>query len=84
MTDLSTRVAALSGPDRAVDAEIAEAIGKTPALAARERGGRTRARVVPNASAREIHRFMHRNIEYGSTVHTDEHGGYRRVGGARP
>ena len=27
MTDLSTRVAALSGPDRAVDAEIAEAIG---------------------------------------------------------
>ena len=60
------------------------AIGKTPVLAARERGGRTRARVVPNASAREIHRFMHRNIEYGSTVHTDEHGGYRRVGGARP
>ena len=26
-TDLSTRVSALSGPDRAVDAEIAEAIG---------------------------------------------------------
>lgn len=57
------------------------AIGKTPVLAARERGGKTRARVVPNSSAREIHRFMHRHVEYGSTVHTDEHGGYRRVGG---
>lgn len=56
-------------------------VGKTPVLAARERGGKTRARVVPNSSAREIHRFMHRHVEYGSTVHTDEHGGYRRVGG---
>lgn len=57
------------------------AIGKTPVLAARERGGRTRAVVVPNASARTIHRFMHRFVEYGSTIHTDEHGGYRRIGG---
>ena len=56
-------------------------VGKTPVLAARERGGRTKAVVVPNASARTIHRFMHRHIEYGATVHTDEHGGYRRVGG---
>lgn len=56
-------------------------IGKTPVLAARERGGRMKAAVVPNASARTIHRFMHRHIEYGSTVHTDEAGGYRRAHG---
>lgn len=56
-------------------------IGKTPVLAARERGRRMKAAVVPNASARTIHRFMHRHIEYGSTVHTDEASGYRRVGG---
>lgn len=57
------------------------AIGKTPVLAARERGGRTRAVVAPDASARTIHRFMHRHVEYGSTVYTDEAGGYRRIGG---
>lgn len=56
-------------------------VGKTPVLAARERGGRTRAVVVPNASTRTILRFMHRHIDYGSTVYTDEAGGYRRVGG---
>jgi transposase-like protein len=55
--------------------------GKTPVMAARERGGRMKAAVVPNASTRTILRFMHRHIEYGSTVHTDEAGGYRRVGG---
>lgn len=57
------------------------AVGKTAVLAARERGGRVKAVVVPNASARTIHRFMHRHVEYGSTLHTDEHGGYRRIGG---
>lgn len=57
------------------------ATGKTPVLAARERGGRTRAVIAPDASARTIHRFMHRHVEYGSTVYTDEAGGYRRVGG---
>jgi transposase-like protein len=57
------------------------AIGKTPVLAARQRGGKTRAIVAPDASARTIHRFMHRHIEYGSTVYSDEAGGYRRVGG---
>jgi transposase-like protein len=56
-------------------------IGKTPVLAARERGGRMKAVVVPDASARTIHRFMHKHIEYGSTVHTDEASGYNRVGG---
>lgn len=57
------------------------AIGKTPVLAARERGGRVKMAVSPNASVRNIHRFIHRNVETGSTLHTDEHGGYRRIGG---
>lgn len=57
------------------------AVGKTPVLAGRERGGRTKAAVSPSASARNIHRFIHRNVETGSTLHTDEHGGYRRIGG---
>lgn len=56
-------------------------VGKTAVLAARERGGRMKATVVPDASARTIHRFLHRHVEYGSVIHTDEHGAYNRIGG---
>lgn len=42
----------------------------------REKGGRTKAGVIDDASAASIHRAVHSNIETGSTLHTDEHGGY--------
>ena len=52
------------------------AVGKTAVIGMREKGGRTHARVIPDASAKSIHRAVHSTIEAGSTLHTDEHGGY--------
>lgn len=51
-------------------------IGKTAVIGMRERGGRTKAGVIADTSAASIHRAVHANIETGSTLHTDEHGGY--------
>jgi transposase-like protein len=51
-------------------------VGKTPVIGMREKGGRVKAGVIKDASAASIHRAVHQNIETGSTLHTDEHGGY--------
>jgi transposase-like protein len=51
-------------------------VGKTPVLGIRERGGRTKAKPVANAGAVELQSTIRQNIEPGSTIHTDEHGGY--------
>lgn len=55
--------------------------GKTPVIAARERGGRVKAKVVVSANTPTMHRFIHTNVEVGSTLHTDEAGIYRYIGG---
>lgn len=52
------------------------AVGKTAVIGMREKGGRTKAGVIADASARSIHQAVHRSIEVGSMLHTDEHGGY--------
>lgn len=57
------------------------AIGKTPVLAARERGGRTKTNVARDASSRSVYSFIRANVEAGSTLHTDEHAAYRPLGG---
>ena len=51
-------------------------VGKIPVIGMREKGGRVKAGVIADASAASIHRAVHANIETGSTLHTDEHGGY--------
>lgn len=51
-------------------------VGKTPVIGLREKGGRTKARVIDDAGANAIHRAVHASVEVGSTLHTDEHGGY--------
>jgi transposase-like protein len=56
-------------------------VGKTAVLGMRERGGRTKARVIPNASANVLHGAVHASVEVGATLHTDEHGGYIGLGG---
>lgn len=56
-------------------------VGKVPVLAARERGGRVKATVANVASTRAIYSFIRRNVEVGATLHTDEHAGYRPLGG---
>lgn len=58
------------------------AVGKTPVIAGRSReSGRVKAEVRPNISARNAVGFVHRHVQVGSTVHTDEAGIYSRVGG---
>ena len=57
------------------------AVGKTAVVGMRGRGGRTKAEVVSNTDAATLHPTIHRNVQVGSTLHTDEHGGYKGLGG---
>lgn len=56
-------------------------VGKTPVLGMRERGGRTKAMPIQNTSIDEIQDAIHRNVEVGSTLFTDEHGAYNGLDG---
>lgn len=56
-------------------------IGKTPILAARERGGRMKAKVVSETTARSVYSFIRHNVEAGATLHTDEAAVYRPLNG---
>jgi transposase-like protein len=55
-------------------------IGKTTVLGMRERGGRTKATIVDGTSSHHLEREIHEYVEIGSTIHTDEHSGYRGLG----
>ncbi len=57
-------------------------VGKTAILGIRERGkgGRTKAKPVADTSAAVLQAEIRANIELGSTIHTDEHGGYVGLG----
>jgi transposase-like protein len=58
------------------------AVGKTPVIAGREReSGRVKAEVHPAITGRNAVGFAHRNVQVGSTIHTDESAIYNRVGG---
>lgn len=57
------------------------AVGKTAVLGMRERGGRTKAKPVPRVDAATLHPAIHKSVKVGSTIHTDEHGGYRGLDG---
>lgn len=57
------------------------AVGKTAILGMRERGGRVRANPVQNTGAENLQFEINANVEAGSTLHTDEHGGYSGIGG---
>lgn len=58
-------------------------VGKVPVLGMRERraGGRTKAGPVNATDRATLQAVIHANVEYGSTLHTDEHGGYSGIGG---
>jgi transposase-like protein len=55
-------------------------VGKTAVLGIRERGGRTKAHPVADTGAAVLQKAIKANIELGSTIHTDEHGGYVGLG----
>ncbi|MFI5023041.1 MAG: IS1595 family transposase [Alphaproteobacteria bacterium] len=57
------------------------AVGKTPVVGMREHGGRTKAQVVSDTDKATLHGLVYNNVEMGSTLHTDEHGGYDGLGG---
>jgi transposase-like protein len=56
-------------------------VGKTAVLGMRERGGRTKAVKIASTDAQTIQDIIVQNVEVGSTLHTDEAGAYRDIGG---
>jgi transposase-like protein len=58
-------------------------VGKTPVLGMRERNGRTKAKVVGGTDAKTLHSEILASVDEGSTLHTDEHAGYRGLGRVR-
>jgi len=52
------------------------AVGKTPVLGIKERGGRVKAKTMPNTGAIALQSTIRANIKAGSTIHTDEHSSY--------
>ncbi|HBR56272.1 MAG TPA: IS1595 family transposase, partial [Blastocatellia bacterium] len=52
---------------------------KTGVMGMLQRGGKIRAKVIKHAFTRTLLGLVNQNIEYGSTVMTDDHGGYRNM-----
>src|SRR5665213_2921736 len=52
-------------------------VGKIAVVGMRERGGRTKAKVVSKVDGITLHTTVHENVEGGSEIHTDEHLGYQ-------
>jgi transposase-like protein len=57
------------------------AVGKAAVLGMRERGGRTLAAPMSEVTMATVQAAIHRNVEAGSTVHTDEAAVYTDLGG---
>jgi transposase-like protein len=57
------------------------AVGKTPVLGMRERGGRTLAMPIENTSMEEIQSAIHARVEVGSSLFTDEAPAYNDLDG---
>jgi transposase-like protein len=55
-------------------------VGKTAVIGMRERGGRTKAKVISKVDGITIHASVHEHVEGGSEIHTDEHLGYQGLG----
>jgi transposase-like protein len=55
-------------------------VGKAAVLGMRERGGRAKAKPVSGTDAGTLHAAIQATVEAGSTLHTDEHGGYIGLG----
>ena len=50
--------------------------GKQPVVGAKSRSGRVKAKMVPDTSKIELHRFVRSNVATGSTLYTDDHQSY--------
>ena len=56
-------------------------VGKTAVVAMRERGGKMKAMAVEDADMATLHTKIHQHVAAGATLHTDEAGVYRGLGG---
>lgn len=56
-------------------------VGKTAVLGMKERGGHTKAMKLASTDAQTIQDIIVQNVAVGSTLHTDEAGAYRDMGG---
>ena len=56
-------------------------VGKQAVLGMRERGGKVKAMTVQGEDQATIHKAVLGNIEVGSTIYTDDHRGYKDIGG---
>lgn len=56
-------------------------VGKAAVIGMRQRDGRIKAEAVAGTDAATLHPVIHRNVQTGSMLHTDEHGGYQGLGG---
>lgn len=57
------------------------AVGKSPVIGMRQRGGRTKAWAVDKVDGDTVYKAISQNIEAGSTLYTDEHRGYGGLNG---
>jgi transposase-like protein len=57
------------------------AVGKAGVLAMREQGGRTVAMTIEDSDAATLHTAIHRHVEVGSMIHTDDASAYKGIGG---
>lgn len=55
--------------------------GKQPVIGVVERGGKITAKVIPNATVPEVHKFIYSNVKPASMVYSDEHSGYEGLTG---
>ena len=53
------------------------AVGKVAVIGAKQRDGRVKARPVGNTEKETLQGFVGESVDPGSTVYTDDHGGYR-------
>ena len=56
-------------------------VGKTAVLGMKEREGKVKAMVVNGEDRETLFGAIHNNIEPGSTLYTDDHSGYKGIGG---
>jgi transposase-like protein len=56
-------------------------VGKTPVLGMRERGGRTVVAPISDTSITTVQAEIHKRVEVGSAIHTDEAGTYFGLNG---
>lgn len=60
--------------------ELRKHMGKTPVLGMIERDGQVRAHVVGDVRHDTLHDLIHRDVEHGSSVYTDDHRSYFGLG----